>query len=200
MNKFVLATLVLAFSGLPCLSQGATVEVLDTFEPIPEEGPSIPLDILQGSTLNRRTGGGGGGAGTTTTSRGYWRFAGLVRDWFDGQDWRQLVKEVKTANYSRNDMKGTMTLQGTVQSKVEANIGVNGVASAGISFEETKTLTSTQEYTVPANSQAILRLDAVMYTCVFNESYCVLGVVLSSREGRAYMALADQFTYATGPL
>jgi hypothetical protein len=201
MKKWLLLSLVLTVCFLPCSGQGVTVEVLDTCEPIPEEGPIAPIDLLQGSSLRMGGGGGGGAAsGPANTQSGYWRFSGLTRDWFDGNDWRQLVREVKTDNYSRVDIKGTMTLQGTVQSKVEASIGVSGVVSAGISFEETKSITTTQEYTVPARSQAILRLEAVMYTCTFNETYYLLGVALASQEGRAYMAKGDRYTYATGPL
>jgi hypothetical protein len=95
MKKSLPISLALAMCSLPCLAQGVTVEVVDTYEPILEEGPTFPIDLLQGSSL--RGGGGGGGSAassTTTTQMGYWRFSGLTKDWFDGNDWRQLAKEV----------------------------------------------------------------------------------------------------------
>ncbi len=201
MSRILVVLLWLSFT-LPGLGQSATVEVWDSFEPTFEE--SIPVDLLESSSLPRP---GVHGSASTSASTGssagmmVWKYDGLVKPWFDNQDWNELVQEVIDDNWTVKEIKNEVTLQGTVQSKVEGEIGIADLVKAKISFEASRFVSVKKEYVAASMARTILRLDAVMHTCLFAERGYVLGVATTCvKTSKAYMAKGTKFTLASGSL
>lgn len=205
MPRALLGFLILAFTGgLPGRAQSATVEVIDCFDPIPEE---VPPPNLQDSSPLPRNGVFPGSEGSPVSSGAapnagipVWRFEAVLQPWYDAQDYRQFIHGITYDNWSERELSGKVTLQGTAQSKVEANIGIQGVLSANLAFEQTRTISFEAEYKVPPRRTGHLRLEAVMYTCLFKERCYILGVPTYAELAKAYMAMGHHYSFATQDL
>ena len=130
MRKALIPFLLLVAGGLNLRGQSATVEVLSTYDPIPEETPSVPVDMMEGSSLHRAGGGGSGSApaGNPTGCRHLrLRFQAApdeLPDWGNAHN-GDLLQSSSLVNRTSLVQSYTREVKATVKSTVEGSLSLS---------------------------------------------------------------------------
>lgn len=169
MKKTLLGScLILAPLGL--LGQSATVEVTDTFDPIPEETPTVPIDLLNGSPLGggHLVGATGGGSLSGSTSSGGCTHArvrfqpsGSVGfTWVNPRQGEQIFYCAFT-NKTHLDQSFTQEVRRSITSTFDGSLNLEvACAKVGVSVQEE--VKQTFPVQVPAHGRVTLTAFAVL--------------------------------------